>query len=179
MSKFTSTFKRLRIVLDVAIAAYAVLAAHSFTDALSNAVRAPWNSDWVAFATGSHLLGTSGLYDSATQAATVHNVLHLQPSDGLNPFVSPPIGAFLFAPFSAAGPVAGITLFAVLSVGAMAIASVLAFRLSPAHLPREARVGLVLLTSGQFRGCSTSRSGTRCSWWPCCSPGGCIAGVGM
>jgi hypothetical protein len=140
----TVTAMRLREPARYGLAcAYAALLVGVVLDELRHARAAPAGNDWVSFATGSHLLGTPGLYSASAQALTVHSVLHLHPGV-FEAFVSPPIWAWLFRPFAALGPVNGITAFYMLAVACLAIASAIAARALEGELPNASRALVVL-----------------------------------
>lgn len=134
------------------VAVYGAIAAGFIARSVTGALTSPANSDWVAFAVGSHLLRSGGcLYCVGSQLATTH-ALGLAPGDGINPFVSlPPVG-FVFEPLGLLPPLQGIAVTLTVC-GAMFCAAVaLTWKLLPAVWRAPHRAGGALVAAGSLVG---------------------------
>ncbi len=112
----------------------------------------PANSDWVAFAVGSHLLRSGGcLYCVGSQIATTH-AMGLSPGDGINPFVSLPPVAFVFEPVGLLAPMQGIAVTLALCAVLFGAALALTWSLLPHEWRGAHRVAGALVSAGSLVG---------------------------
>jgi lipid-A-disaccharide synthase-like uncharacterized protein len=131
---------------------YAAIAVAFIARSVNGALTMPANSDWVAFAVGSHLLRSGGcLYCVGSQIATTH-AMGLAPGDGINPFVSlPPVG-FVFEPLGLLPPLQGIALTLAACSVIFVAAVALTWKLLPTEWGPLDRIGLALVSSGSLTG---------------------------
>lgn len=136
--------KRVAAALWLLPAAYAVFIGALFLDELSHATAQPWSNDWTSFAAGSRLLGHSGLYSIAAQKAVI-GAMFPGHNTSIEPFVSPPVAAWLFQPLAQLPAAAGITVFNCISAAALIVAASLCLRETPVSWPAALRVLFVLV----------------------------------
>jgi Glycosyltransferase family 87 len=146
------SWRSARFLGVLGVALYAAIAFAFVARSVNGAMTMPANSDWVAFAVGSHLLRSGGcLYCVGSQIATTH-AMGLAPGDGINPFVSlPPVG-FVFEPLGLLPPLQGIAL-TLLVCGALSVAAVaMTWKLLPATWSGSHRAGGALVAAGSVVG---------------------------
>jgi hypothetical protein len=141
-----------KLLGSLGVTLYAAIAAAFIARSVNGALTMPANSDWVAFAVGSHLLRSGGcLYCVGSQIATTH-AMGLAPGDGINPFVSlPPVG-FVFEPLGMLPPLQGIALTLAACAAMFAAAVVLTWKLLPSEWGSVHRIGGALISAASLVG---------------------------
>jgi glycosyl transferase family 87 len=131
----------------VPVVASAALVANLAAQPLRGATHAP-QTDYTAFATGARILdaGSSCLYCPDVQARFQSDLLGYTPQGGgfPDPFTNPPLVAWLLRPLGALPLGMGLAVFSTLSILALVVAAVLAWRrLQSVGDPRMRRILLV------------------------------------
>jgi Glycosyltransferase family 87 len=141
-----------RLLGFLGVTLYVAIALAFIARSVNGALTMPANSDWVAFAVGSHLLRSGGcLYCVGSQIATTH-AMGLAPGDGINPFVSlPPVG-LVFEPLGLLPPLQGIALTLAACSAMCAAAVALTWRLLPSEWGAAHRIGGALVSAGSLVG---------------------------
>ena len=144
--------RRANLIGIICIVLYGAVALAFIARSANGALTMPANSDWVAFAVGSHLIRSGGcLYCVGSQIATTH-AMGLAPGDGINPFVSlPPVG-FVFEPLGLLAPLQGIAVSLGVCAATAAVAIALTWRLLPADWSPLHRIGGAVVSAGSVVG---------------------------
>lgn len=107
------------------------------------------HGDLPAFLTGARLVGSDPgcLYCPTAQAAAQTAVLG-HPSDiGINPYVNPPLAAWVLQPLARLPVGAAMAVFTVISLAALAAAALVLSRVLPPEWPRSRRAAVGVITA--------------------------------
>ena len=139
-------------VAVVGVVAYFAIVVAFVIWSVTSALTMPANSDWVAFAVGSHLLKSGAcLYCFGSQIAVTH-AMGLNPGDGVNPFVSLPPVALIFEPLGLLAPMHGIAITVAVCIALFTAAVALTWYLLPVAWSAPLRVAGALVSAGSVVG---------------------------